>query len=284
MHILPASLGIIGLGAIGGSLAWCARDAGIPRICAYSRSTADLIEALKRGAITDAADTPAAAARGADLVVLAAPPDATRALLAKVGAWLAPGALVTDVASVKQAILASATAAGLADRFAGSHPLAGTHATGFPAATPTMLRGIIVYVCDTGTAGGDHAARAVIGFWERVAGAATIRIDAAAHDAQLAWTSHLPQAVASALGAAMAERNLGGVSFGSGARDTTRLAASDPDLWVEILLANAGPVAEALAATERSLDALRAALAAGDAAGVRALLARAADFRRGLDR
>jgi prephenate dehydrogenase len=63
-----------------------------------------------------------------------------------------------------------------------------------------------------------------------------------------------------------------------------RLAASDPDLWVEILLANAGPVADALGATGRELDALRAALAAGDRAGLRALLQRGATFRRGLDR
>jgi prephenate dehydrogenase len=256
----------------------------VPRIVGYSRAAADTIEALKRGAITEPADTPAGAARDADLVVLAAPPEATSALLGRIGPWLAPTAVVTDVASVKVPVVAAAVANGLADRFAGSHPLAGTHATGFGAATATMLRGVVVYVTDTGTAAGDQAARAVASFWRRVAGAETVRIDAAAHDEQLAWTSHLPQAVASILGATMAARGLGGVSFGTGARDTMRLAASDPDLWVEILLANAGPVADALAAAGRELEALRAALVAGDGPAVHSLLQQGATFRRGLDR
>lgn len=281
-HILPASLGIIGLGAIGGSIAWRARDAGVRRVVGYSRTPADTIEALKRGAITEAADTPRAAARRADLVVLAAPPAAICQLLGQVAGWLEPGALATDVASVKQAILSAAVRHGLGDRFAGSHPLAGTHGGGFEAASPTMLQGVVVYVCPTGSIAGEQVARAVAGFWERIAGAATVRIDAGAHDAQLAWTSHLPQAVASVLGSVIAARGLAGVSFGSGVRDATRLAASDPDLWVDILLANAGPVADALAATGREVEDLRHAIASGDAPAVRAVLDRGATFRRGI--
>lgn len=282
--ILPASLGVIGLGAIGGSLAWSAREAGVARVVGCSRSPADTIEALRRGAITEPADTPAAVARQSDLVVLAAPPAATRDLLASLGQWLRPSAIVTDVASVKQEIMDAAVQHGLADRFAGSHPLAGTHGTGFQAASARMLRGVVVYICDTGTSAGDQVARAIAGFWQRIAGAETVRIGAAAHDAQLAWTSHLPQAVASILGAAIASRGLGGVSFGPGARDTTRLAASDPDLWVEILLANREPVADALGATGRELESLRHAVATGNAPAIRDALQRAATFRRGLDR
>ena len=88
--ILPESVGIIGLGAIGGSLAWRATQAGVRRVTGYSRSTGDVIEALKRGAITDAADSPQAAARGSAFVVLAAPPSATLELLDKAAGWLAP--------------------------------------------------------------------------------------------------------------------------------------------------------------------------------------------------
>jgi prephenate dehydrogenase len=222
--------------------------------------------------------------RGAALVVVAAPPAATRELLARMKTWLAPGALVTDVASVKRSIVASAIAGGLADQFAGSHPLAGTHAAGFAAASPDLLHRAVVYVCATGTLGGDNAARAISGFWRRVAEAEPVLIGAEAHDTQLAWTSHLPQAVASTLARALSARRLGGVSFGTGARDTTRLAASDPALWVDILLENAAAVGEALAATGAELDRLRSLLAAQDASGLRAFLDQGASFRRALER
>jgi len=282
--ILPESIGIIGLGAIGGSLAWRATQAGVKRVSGYSRSTGDVIEALKRGAITDAADSPQAAARGAAFVVLAAPPSATLDLLDKAGTWLAPGAILSDVASIKVPVMERARAAGLDARFAGAHPLAGTHGSGFGAARPDLFRGAVVYVCPTGTLEGDSVARSVASFWEQVAEAQPVTIEAAAHDTQLAWTSHLPQAVASALAAALGARALGGVSFGPGGRDTTRLAASDPDLWAEIFLANAGPVAEALGQAGDALQQLRSLIAAGDAAGVKAFLARGAAFRRGIDR
>jgi prephenate dehydrogenase len=283
-HILPESLGIIGLGAIGGSLAWHARDAGVPRVVGYSRAPSDTVEALKRGAITEAADTPAGAARDVALLVVAAPPDATCALLAQVGAWTRADAIVTDVASIKHPVMRAAEVHNLGGRFAGSHPLAGTHGSGFGAAGRDLLRGAVVYICPAPVAGGDQVARAVAGFWERVTAAQTVVIDAAAHDEQLAWTSHLPQAVASCLAVALAERGLGGVSFGPGARDTTRIAASDPGLWAEILVANARPVMAALDATRRELDTLRAALAAEDRRAVQAFLLRGAGFRRGLER
>ncbi|HEX5633178.1 MAG TPA: prephenate dehydrogenase dimerization domain-containing protein, partial [Gemmatimonadales bacterium] len=122
------------------------------------------------------------------------------------------------------------------------------------------------------------------GFWAEVAGAVPVLIDADAHDAQLAWTSHLPQAAASALAVTLALRGLGAVSYGPGGRDTTRLAASDPDLWVDILLQNAGPVSQAVAAFGETVGQLRALLERGDAAGLRALLAQGATFRKGIER
>ena len=282
--MLPQSLGIIGLGAIGGSLAWRATQAGVPRVIGYSRATGDAIEALKRGAVTTVADTPQAAVHDAEFVVLAIPPGATLDLLDKTSAWLQPGAILSDVASIKAPVMARARAAGLEGRFAGAHPLAGTHATGFGAARPDLFRGAVVYVCSTGSMEGDQVARSVASFWERVAEAQPVIISAESHDAQLAWTSHLPQAVASVLAVALSERGFGGVSFGPGGRDTTRLAASDPDLWAEILVSNAGPVSEALASAGEALGELRTRIASGDVAGVRAFLARGAAFRRGLDR
>ena len=83
-------------------------------------------------------------------------------------------------------------------------------------------------------------------FQRDVLEAEPVLIGADAHDRQLAWTSHLPQAVAYALAKALADRGLGGVSYGSGARDTTRLAASGPELWADILLSNQPSLDEAL--------------------------------------
>jgi prephenate dehydrogenase len=277
-------LTVIGLGAIGGSLAWQARLAGISRVVGYSRERAEGVLALQASAITEMADTPARALCGSDLVVLALPPRPTVEFIGTFGAKLEPNALLTDVCSVKQSVVAGAIAAGLGERFAGGHPLAGTHESGFSAARPDRLRGCVVYVCETGAPGGHRAAAAVMSFWEEVLGASPILIDAAAHDRQLAWTSHLPQAVASALAKTLDERRLGGLSFGPGARDTTRLAAGSPDLWLDIMLENGDELANALAQTEASMSELRRLLLQRDGEALLGYLTRAQQFRRGLDR
>lgn len=250
----------------------------------FSPKPAEAVEALKTSALTDIADTPARAVRGAAMVVLAAPPAATLALVDQVAAHLEPRALVSDVTSIKAAVISRAIAAGLADRFAGAHPLAGTHGSGFSAAKPDRFRGATVYICSTGTPGGDLAARQLMHFWKTVLQAEPVLIDAWAHDRQLAWTSHLPQAVAYVLAKALADRRLGGVSFGPGMRDTTRIAASSPELWVDIFLHNRQPLLDALAETETTLSGLRQLIAAEDAAGLRTLLEDAASFRRTLER
>lgn len=280
----PSSLTVIGLGAIGGSLAWQARLAGVPRVVGYSPVRSEGVQAIAATAITDLADTPARAVRGAELVVLAVPPGATLDLIARLAPSLEPGAVLTDVCSVKEPVVARAREAGLGDRFAGSHPLTGTHASGFAAARPDRLRGCVVYVSETGAPHGHLAARTVMSFWGQVVEAAPVLIDAAAHDRQLAWTSHLPQAVASALAKSLADRGLGGVSFGPGARDTTRLAASSPEMWVDIMLYNRSALDEALGVVGEGLAELRRLLAEGDRAGLQAFLESARRFREGLDR
>jgi prephenate dehydrogenase len=282
--VRPSSLAVIGLGAIGGSLAWQARLAGVSRVVGYSPSRADGVQALRSSAITELADSAARALRGAELVVLAVPAQVTLDLIGRLRPALEAGALLTDVCSVKVPVLSRAAAEGLGDRFVGAHPLAGTHASGFVAARPDRLRGCVVYVCETGAPGGDQAARRVMSFWEQTLEAQPVLIDAESHDRQLAWTSHLPQAVASALAKALADRGLAGVSFGTGARDTTRLAASSPDMWIDILLYNRAAVTEALGAAEASLAELRGLVATGDADGLRRYLTAAQRFREGLDR
>ena len=280
----PSSLAVIGLGAIGGSLAWQARRAGIGRVVGYSPSRGDGVAALRASAVSEVADSPVRAVRGAELVVLAVPPGPTLDLIGRLASSLEPGAILTDVCSVKAPVMARAADCGLGDRFAGSHPLAGTHDSGFLAARPDRLLGCVVYVCESASADGARAARGVMRFWEEVFEAQPILISAEAHDRQLAWTSHLPQAVAYALAKSLADRRLGGVSYGTGARDTTRLAASSPDMWLDILLQNRDSLVEALSSVEGRVGDLRRLIEAGDRTGLEHYLETAREFRRGLDR
>ncbi len=280
----PSSLAVIGLGAIGGSLAWQARLAGVARVVGYSPSRAEAVAALRADAVSEIAESPGRAVRGAELAVLAVPPGPTLDLIGRLAGALEPGTVLSDVCSLKAPVMARAADCGLGDRFAGAHPLAGTHDSGFAAARPDLLRGCVVYVCEGDSGEGPRVARAVMRFWEEVLEAQPVLIGALAHDRQLAWTSHLPQAVASALAKSLADRRLGGVSYGTGARDTMRLAASSPDMWLDILLQNAEPLAEALSRVEGGLAELRELVRSGDRQGLERYLEVAREFRRGLDR
>jgi prephenate dehydrogenase len=276
--VKPSHLGIIGLGAIGGSLARQGKLAGVPNVIGWSPEPSERALAAQQGALDDAPSRASDVARAADFLVLAAPPAANLAQLDVLIPHLKPGAIVTDVGSVKRAIVARAERLGLGPRFAGSHPLAGTHRHGFEASRADLFRGAVVYV--TPCIGGADAAREVAHFWQDVLNAEPVVLDAGRHDAQLAATSHVPQVVASLLGDFLARHAPRGSSFGPGALDTTRLAASDAELWTEILLMNRDEILPALRALEESLGTVERALEVGDAAALTAWLTRAAEWRR----
>jgi prephenate dehydrogenase len=282
--VRPSSLAVIGLGAIGGSLAWQSRVSGVSRVVGYSPRRAEGIQALKAGAVTVLAESAEEAARSAELVVLAVPPQATLDLLAPISAALQPGAVLTDVCSIKKAILSRAMDSGAGDRFAGSHPLAGTHESGFQSARPDLLRGCVVYICATDAAKGYQAAGVVTGFWEETLEASPVLIEAAAHDRQLAWTSHLPQSVAYAMAKVLAGQGLAGVSFGPGAKDTMRLAASNPEMWTEILLLNRESVLPALEQLRAEVGQLQQLLTAQDSSSLLEYFEVARGFRLGIER
>ncbi|HKW40421.1 MAG TPA: prephenate dehydrogenase/arogenate dehydrogenase family protein [Gemmatimonadales bacterium] len=277
----PSTLGILGLGAIGGSIALEAKRAGIAAVIGWSPDPAERAAAARHGALDDAPPRAADVARAADLLVLAAPPAANLRLLDSLHDQLSPAALVTDVGSVKRQIVARAEAIGLGARFAGAHPLAGTHEHGFGGARVGLFRDAVVYV--TPTRDGDAAAREVAHFWSDILAAHPVMIDAAAHDRQLATTSHVPQVVGSLLAAFLARAAPPGATIGSGARDTTRLAASEPALWTEILLLNRDELLPALRSLEGTLGEVERALETGDAAALAAWLAGAAEWRRRVD-
>lgn len=281
--VRPQTLGLIGLGAIGGSIARQVKQPGRGdgiTVIGWSPDPAERALAAQHGALDDAPGRASDVARAADLIILAAPPAANLSQLEEVGSLLKPGAFITDVGSVKRGIVARAERLGLRERFAGSHPLAGTHRHGFEASRSDLFRGAVVYV--TPCTDGADAAREVADFWQEVLEAEPVVLDAARHDAQLAATSHVPQVVASLLGDFLARYAPPGSSFGSGAADTTRLAASDPALWTEILLMNRDQILPALRALEESLGTVERALEVGDAATLTAWLSRAAAWRRRL--
>ena len=279
--VRPSTLGVIGLGAIGGSVARRAKQAGTATVLGWSPDAAERDAACAQGALDEAPRTAADVARRAQLLVLAAPPAANLQLLHDLHTQLPAGSLVTDVGSVKRAIVARAEALGIGPRFAGSHPLAGTHEQGFHASRADMLRAAVVYV--TPARGGEGAAREIADWWEQVLEARPVVMTAVEHDALVAVTSHLPQILASLLGSYFAAYLPEGATLGPGAKGTTRLAASDPALWTEILLMNRDQVLPALRRLEEPLGELERALEMGDATALASWLGRAADWRRHLD-
>ncbi len=264
---------IVGVGLIGGSVGLALRArSGCSRVVGVGRSPDALEAALRRGALDEAATDLAAGLRGADLVVLAAPVRACIGLLPAVAAAVGPDAVITDVASTKAEIVAAAPPG---PAFVGGHPLAGSERSGIEAASADLFEGATWVL----TPGGATATWAV----ERVAalaaglGARPVVMDAATHDRRVAAVSHLPQAVAVALAAAVPVEAL--PLAARGFRDTTRLADSSPEVWNDVFATNRDNVVAMIAAMEDVLGELRAAIAGGDEAAVAAIFVRAAARR-----
>lgn len=274
----PEVLGVIGLGAMGGSLARQALRAGVERVIGYTPLPAEGAAALKAGVITELAHHPRGVIRRSDLVVLAAPPGANLELLGELAREIEDQQIwCTDLTSVKLPVVQRAASLGLDRFFAGSHPLAGTERSGFEAAGSVNYREAVVYI--TPLPEGESAAREIADFWATVMEAAPVFCDASDHDRLLAWTSHLPQAVASALAVALSRRGPRAVSYGPGAKDTTRLAASSPEMWRDILLLNREAVLNALAAVEDELGTLRSLLSEARAAELVSWLGEGREWR-----
>ena len=275
----PASVAVVGLGVMGGSLVRALRALpDPPRVLAASPDARDLEGARRAGLLERASPDPADVVDDADLVVYATPLGATLALLEEHREAWREGAVVTDVASLKAPVAERARELGLARRWVGSHPMVGAEASGFEASREDLYLGAPVWLCD---AGADAAAlAAVAGLW-RALGARPARTDAAEHDRLMTWASHLPQLSANALALALEEAGVASDALGPGGRDATRLAGSAPSMWRDLLGAAAGPDAEALRALARHAAALADLLDAGDAEGVARRMERTRRWRAG---
>jgi len=273
---------IIGTGLIGGSFAAAFRQRGLARHV-VGFSPADGERALRAGLVDALADDLATAVAGADLVVLAAPVSVNVHLVSDLGGTLADAALVTDLSSVKAPVARAAVAAlGPAlPRYVPSHPIAGGERSGPEAADAALFEGRTVIVSPL-LQSDPAAVEQVERLWQAI-GAVTRRLDVETHDRVYASVSHWPHAVAFALAATMgADLTEPGSTalVGPGLRDMTRIAMSDPALWADILLANAGPVERCAAAFDEQLVRIRDALAAGDRDALVARFAAAARWRQ----
>lgn len=258
-------LAVLGLGLLGGSVAWAARERGLARdVVGCGRREAPLRDALARGLVDRVATDPAAAVAGADLVVLATPVGSMAGVLQAAAPGLRRDALVTDVGSVKS--LLAETLPGLVPpgvTFIGSHPMAGSHEKGPENARADLFEGATCVV--TPAAGDAETAVARIeSFWTAL-GARVVRRDPTTHDIEVAWMSHVPHAVAFAFARALGDAPpSAGEVAGSGFRDFTRIARSEPELWAEILVANRKAVEGPLARVAERLTSLAQALESGD--------------------
>lgn len=225
------------------------------------------------------AETPEAAVRGAQRIVIATPVDRIVPLLEQIAPHVEPGAIVTDVGSVKGEVSRLGHAAlGTKAHFVGSHPMAGSEKTGWEHGTADLFQQRTCFV--TPLASTDPAAvQAIVRFW-RDLGGEPVTVSPDQHDEIVAHISHLPQAIASTLCALLARKNPAWRNYaGGGLRDTTRIAASDPQLWRTILEQNRDEVLRALSEFQDELHGLQTALANRDYTEVTARLERGRAYR-----
>jgi cyclohexadieny/prephenate dehydrogenase len=288
MTALPFErVAFIGIGLIGSSLARVLRrDRLAGEIVACARNPATRNKALELGLADRATEDAAEAVRDADLVVLATPLSAYAAIGARIAPALHPGAIVTDVGSVKQAVIRDLQPSLPASvHFIPGHPVAGTEHSGPESGFAELFRDrwcILTPLPDT-----DPAALATLtALWEQ-AGMRVVTMDPEHHDKVLAMTSHLPHVIAyTIVGTATdLEDSLKSevIKFSAGGfRDFTRIAGSDPVMWRDIFLNNREAVLEMLQRFSEDLTALQRAIRWGEADKLEELFSRTRAIRRSI--
>ena len=261
-------LGLIGCGLIGGSFALAMREAGlVKRVVGYSKSPTTTDKARQLGVIDIEAPSALLATSGADLVLLAVPVAATETTLRNIREMLNPDVLVMDVGSTKQDV-ADAARRALRDQigsFVPAHPVAGREVSGVEHADAQLFRGRQVILTPLERTRVQHLDRAQA-LWEGI-GSRVVRMSPEAHDRSFAAVSHLPHLLAFAamngvLGQAQSNELM--ALAGPGFRDFSRIAASDPAMWRDVLLANRKEVLLQSKAFKAALDAMESLMEQGD--------------------
>jgi prephenate dehydrogenase len=277
---------IIGVGLIGGSLARVMKAQKLAaEIHGAGRSRETLELALKLGVIDRMGQSAADAVENADLVVLAPPVGAFEQLVGEIGPRMKPGAIVTDVGSVKGGLVKMIEhILPVGVHYVPAHPIAGKEKSGVSEATESLFRGARCILTPTDRTD-PKALETVRSLWT-AAGATVVTMDADVHDHVFAAVSHLPHVAAYAMVCTVAEMTAGTenyISFsGAGFRDFTRIAASSPEMWKDICLMNSSNLVEMIERYQFSLTRIKKAIQRGEGAKVEKFFTLASDVRRGL--
>ena len=276
---------LIGIGLIGSSLSHVMRREGLAgHITGHARSVSTRDTALELGLVDSVYDSAADAVTGADLVIVCVPVGVCGAVAEEIGAHLKPGAIVTDVGSVKAKVV-EVMLPHLPEgvHFIGGHPIAGTEESGPEAGFASLFEGrwcILTPLPDTDPVAYERLAA----FW-RACGSSVERMDVEHHDLVLAITSHVPHLIAYNIVGTAADLEEVTKSevikySAAGFRDFTRIAASDPVMWRDVFLNNREAVLEMLGRFSEDLTALQRAVRRGDGDGLQDLFTRTRAIRR----
>lgn len=270
---------IVGVGLIGGSLGLAARARGLVReVVGFGRTEANLKVALERGIIDSYSFDPAEAARGADLLLLAVPVEATKATAEQFIPFLSADCIITDAGSTKEQVVKTMEQILPPTLpFVGAHPIAGTEHAGAAASFATLFEKRLCVLTPTERTDRIALAR-VRALWEGV-GMRVAEMDMLTHDRVLARVSHLPHMIAFSMMNAVLDTSLPGVDLftyaGSAFSDLTRVAASPVEMWRDICTSNRDALLVAISEFEHALARMKACVANGDSAGLEDVINRA---------
>ena len=278
-------LGVIGCGLMGGSFALALKRAGlVKRVIGYSKSPSTIERAKKLGVIDVGAESALQAVAGSDIVIIAVPVAATECTLRAIRHLVEPRILYMDVGSTKRDVVDAARRV-LRERigsFVPAHPIAGKEASGVEQADANLFAGRQVILTPLPQTAPELVQKAT-DVWAAV-GSQVLKMSPENHDAAFAAVSHLPHLLAFAYFNAVTNQSAGRDYLslaGPGFRDFTRIAASSPEVWRDILLANREEVLEQSLRFRQALDAIEAALGNGNGDAVERLIRMAAEGRSG---
>lgn len=263
---------LVGVGLLGGSLGMALRQRGLAEhVCGVVRRSAIIADCERLGAVDMATRNLGPAVRGADLVVLCSPIGQMGPLTQELIPYLEPDALVTDVGSVKGALVdeLEAPIAKAGGHFIGSHPMAGSEKTGVQSARADLFEGALCAV--TPTARSNAAALAQVQQLWAALGSRVLTLSPAQHDDLVSRSSHLPHVVAAALAnyvLSPANPKEQAALCAGGFRDTTRIASGSPEMWRDIALANRENLGRVLGVLIEDLQEFQRSLRQGDAKAV----------------
>jgi len=287
MRMIYDRVALIGLGLIASSMCHAMARAGVAgEVTGYARSAESRAVAREIGLCDRVCDSAAEAVAGADLVVLCVPVGVMGSVAAEIAPVLKPGATLSDVGSVKCAVIA-AVAPHLPEgvHFIPAHPIAGTEHSGPRSGFAELFDNRWCLIVPQ--AGSDRAAvERLERFWQAL-GSHTDEMDAEHHDLVLAVTSHAPHLIAyTMVGVADDLRRVTDSEIikysAAGFRDFTRIAASDPVMWRDVFLNNREATLEILGRFTEELFALQRAIRTGDGAHLQAYFTRTRAIRRGI--